>query len=290
VLVISTIIPMKCGSVNLKIFNMNTKNKFSYYLLLFFLLCGGFFACDKNELRLTEYDLPQDKAYIRFALFSPGTPSTMIKVNDVKINGATTSGNGGFFPSIVNSPDYSAITPNGNFRLSLPNTGTGNDSVLLYSGTLAVEAKKFYSVCLADTGISRTLFAIEDKLGALPDSGYVNIRLINAQPKLEALNLIRIDSTSSTVVVRDTIARNIAYKSATDYIKTSISPLPLPTPPGNYSFLRFRVVTASGLTVGSVSLPTSPTPNQRSMTAYAFGFSNGTGVYAPGVVGFIYNQ
>ena len=268
---------------------MNTKDKSRYFLL--FLICVGFFACDKNELRLTEYDLPQDKAYIRFALLSPGTPSTMIKVNDVKINGSTTSGNGGFFPSITNSPDYSAITPNGNFRLSLPNTGTGNDSVLLYTGTLAVEAAKFYSVCLADTGINRTLFAIEDKFGALPDSGYVNIRLINAQPKFEALNLIRIDSTSSTVVVRDTIARNIAYKSGTNFIKTSISPLPLPTPPGNYSFLRFRVVTAiSGITVGSVLLPTSPTPNQRSMTAYAFGFSNGTGIYVPGVVGFIYNQ
>lgn len=268
---------------------MNSINKLSYFLLFFFTV--GFLACDKNELRLTEYDLPKDKAYIRFALLSPGTPSTMIKVNDVKINGSTTSGNGGFFPSVINSPDYAAITPNGTFHLSLPNTGTGNDSVLLYNGSLAVEAQKFYSVSLADTGINRTLFAIEDQLGALPDNGFVNIRLINAQPNLETLNLIRIDSTSSTVVTRDTIARNIAYKSATNFIKTSILPLPLPTPPGNYSFLRFRVVTStSGLTVGSVSLPSSPTPNQRSMTAYAFGFSDGTGVYIPGVTSFIYNQ
>lgn len=267
---------------------MNSKNKIYYFLA--FILSVGFLACDKNELRLTEYDLPKDKAYIRFALLSPGTPSTMIKVNDVKINGATTSGSGGFFPSITNSPDYAAITPNGNFKLSLPNLGTGNDSVLLYTGTLAVEAQKFYSVCLADTGIDRTLFAVEDILGALPDSGFVNIRLINAMAKSGPLHLVRIDSTSSTVVTRDTIARNIAYKSATNFIKTSISPLPLPTT-GNYSFLRFRLVIAnSGLSVGSLSLPTSPTPNQRSMTAYAFGFGNGTGTFVPGAVGFIYNQ
>jgi len=267
---------------------MNAKHKFLYLLL--FILSIGFLACDKNELRLTEYDLPKDKAYIRFALLSPGTPSTMIKVNDVKVNGATTSGSGGFFPSITNSPDYAAITPNGVFHLSLPNIGTGNDSVLVYNGTLAVEAEKFYSVCLADTGIDRTLFAIEDKLGALPDSGFVNIRLINAMAKSEPLNWIRVDSTSSTVVIRDTIARNIAYKSATNFIKTSISPLPLPTT-GNYSFLRFRIVGAtSGATFSNLSLPTSPTPNQRSMTAYAYGFSNGTGTYSPLGIGFIYNQ
>ena len=269
---------------------MNLKNKLSFFIAV---LSITDIACTKNELRLTQYDLPVDKAYVRFALFSPGTPSVMIKVNDVKINGATTSGSAGFFPSVINSPDYAAVTSNGTFRISLVNTGTANDSVLLFNGALSVESAKFYSVSLADTGIDRTLFAIQDILGPIADSGFVNTRMVNAMAKSEALNLIRIDSTSATVVERDTIARNIVFKSATPYINNRVSPKALPSPQtGSYSFLRFRVVTVtSGKTIGTATLPaTTPGPNQRSMTFYAFGFSNGTGTYLPGVSSFIYNQ
>ncbi len=137
-------------------------------------------SCDRNELRLTQYDLPGDKAYVRFAFLSPNTPSVMIKVNNTKINGGTTPGYLGIFPAVFTAPDYAAVEPNGTVQLSLANTGTANDSVVLFSGAFTADAKKFYSVTLADTGIDRTVFSVEDKLGALPDSGFFNIRLLNA--------------------------------------------------------------------------------------------------------------
>lgn len=240
-------------------------------------------ACKKNELRLLQFDLPTDKAYVRLALYSPNTPSVMIKINDVKINGGTTGGNGGFFPAVSTTPDYSAITPNGTLRLSLPNVGTANDSVLIFSGPISVEAGKFYSVTLADTGVDRTVFSIRDNLGVLPDSGFFNLRLINAMPKTDPINLIRVDSSSSAVV-RDTIARNIAFKSATDFIKTSISPL------AGYSFLKFRTVTTTGITLASATPPSASTLSKRSVTIYAFGYANGIIPYAPGISLFVYNQ
>lgn len=253
------------------------------YIIIVLLACVTT-GCKKNVLTLTQYSLPTDKAYVRFSLLSPGTTSVMIKVNDVKVNGAVTSGSGGLFPSVTNSPDYASVPPNSTFRLSLPNAGTGNDSVLIYNGTFTVEAGKFYAVTLADTGIDRTVFAVEDKMSALADSGFFKIRLVNAMAKSPALNLVRVDSTSSTVVVRDTIARNIAFKSATDFIKSSIAPLP------GYSFLRFRAVNASGISV-SMTPPASSTINQRSVTIYAGGFANGTGIYSPTLSSlFIFNQ
>lgn len=267
---------------------MNIKNKI--FIACLFLITG--IACKKNIIENLPYDLPTDKAYVRFALFSPGTTAVLIKVNDIKINGSNTGGNGGIYPSISNTPDYAAVPTTGNFRLSLANSGTSNDSVLIFNSQIAVQAGKFYAVTLADTGIDRTVFSVPDNLGPLPDSGFFNLRLINAMAKTEPLNLIRIDSTSATSVVRDTIARNIAFKSASNFIKLSISPLPIsPSAPSVlYSFLRFRIATVSGVPLANVTPPAPISLNQRSVTTYAFGFGNGTLIYSPGLSNFIYNQ
>lgn len=260
--------------------------------IIFFIVVISIVAVScKNEIQTLTTFLPTDQAFVRFALYSPGTPSVMIKVNDIKINGANTSGNGGLYPAVVNTPDYAAVAPSGTFRLSLPNIGTANDSVLIFSGNLAMEGGKFYTVVLADTGIDRTVFPIQDNLGSLPDSGLFKIRLVNAMPKTATINLIRIDSTNATTVIRDTIARNISYKSASDYITTPISPKQIAgsSPTANYAFLRFRTVTSTGILLASVA-PPATNFNRRSVTVYASGFGNGTGINVPLLSTFIYNQ
>jgi len=241
-------------------------------------------ACEKNELRLTQFDLPADKAYVRFVFLSPNTPAVVIKVNDIKVNGATTSGSGGLFPSITTAADYSATAPTGNLKLSLVNTGTANDSVVIFTNQLALTPNKFYTVTLADTAADRTVFALEDDV-SYADSGYFRIRMINAMPKSPAINLIRIDSTSASVVTRDTIARNIPYKSASGFITTSISPL------AGYTTLRFRVVNVNGQQIGAPITPLAvTTANKRSFSFFASGFANGTGTLAPLVTTFVYNK
>ena len=253
------------------------------YILVTLAALMFLFGCEKNELRLTVYDLPQDKAYVRFFFLSPGTPAVMIKINEVKVNGSNTSGNGGLFPSFVNQPDYAAITPNGTIKLSLPNTGTLNDSTVIFTGNLGLMAGKFYAVTLADTGVDRTLFSNEIDVMAIPDSGFYNVRLINAMAKSPSLSLIRVDSASATVVTRDTIIRNLDFKNASTFIRLPIS--------GVNANLRFRLVTSTGVNVGAVVTPPSSTLlNQRTVTLYASGFSNGTGMFAPSLNGPIYNQ
>ena len=252
-------------------------------------------SCEKNDLRLTQFDLPADKAYVRYVFLSPNTPAVVIKVNDIKVNGSTTSGSAGLFPSITSAADYSATIPNGNLKLTLVNTGTANDSVVLFSNTLSLTANKFYTVTLTDTAADRTVFALEDEV-SFADSGFFRIRMINAMPKSPAINLIRIDSNSSTVVIRDTIARNVAYKTGSNFITTSVSPAILtpatPTTPAvSYSFLRFRVVNVNGQQIGGPITPlTAATASKRSFSFFAAGFANGTGALAPGVTTFVYNK
>ena len=261
--------------------NMKLKNIIGLFVLL---AAITLFSCEKNDLRLTQFDLPADKAYVRYVFVSPNTPAVVIKVDSVKVNGANTSGSAGLFPSISTAADYSATNPNGKLQLSLVNTGTANDSVILFTNTLALTANKFYTVTLADTGVDRTVFSLEDDV-SVADSGTFRIRMINAMAKSPAVNLIRIDSTSPTMVLRDTIARNVAYKSGSSFITTAIAPAP------GYTLLRFRVVSVTGQQIGAAITALAPaTANKRSFSFFATGFATGTATLAPNVTSFVYNK
>jgi hypothetical protein len=258
--------------------------KYISYCSLLGLLALALTGCEKNDLRTSETFLPTDKAFMKFALFSPNTPSVMIKVNNVKINGANTSGNGGVYPITFTAPDYCVIDPVGQLKLSLANSGTGNDSVVIFTGNLALEAQKQYSGVLTDTGVNRTFFAIEDRVPLTgTDSGFVSLRVINAMPNAGPINVIRVDSASATVVVRDTIIRGLAYRAASDYIRLRAS--------STNAFLRFRTTTASGINLATGTTPPAFTTwNQRALTMYASGFLGGTGTLAPIFTGYIFNQ
>lgn len=283
------IILTKCGLANLNSLpnKLQKMNKYKFLIAGFLMLSIGFIACTKNDLQLTEYDLPTEKAFVRFAFFSPGTTSVIVKINDKKINGATTSGSAGFFPSVTNTPDYAAVPPIGTLKMSMPNVGTQNDSIVVFTGNLNLEANKSFSVVLSDTGVSRTLWSVPDDFAGIADSGFFNIRLINAMVNTPAgVDFIRVDSTSATVVSRDTIARNVAYKAASLAIRTEISAKP------GFGFLRFRLVNAANKQpVGTVNTPAAANLiNQRSLTLYATGFSNGTGATAPALNAGVYNK
>ena len=249
------------------------------------LTVAGIAACEKNTLRTTETLSATDKAYTKFYFLSPGTPAVMVKINDVKINGSNTSGFGGVFPANVLFPDYSATAPGGSIKMSLPNVGTSNDSVVVFSGSLPTAANKYYSVTLADTGVDRTLFTIEDPVGDITDSGFYKLRFINAMGKSPAVSIVRIDSASATVVTRDTIIKNIVFKSASDFVRVPVS--------ARNAFYRYRmIISATGVSFGTNLTPTQGTTiNQRYVTLYAGGFVNGTvAPFLPILSVLVYNK
>jgi hypothetical protein len=253
------------------------------FIFLFVCLSAAIISCEKAPLRSTVTYLPTDKAFVRIALYSPGTPAVMIKANDVKLNGNTTSGNGGFFPATTTFPDYAAVPAASTFKLSLANSGTQNDSIVLFNNQLNFETSKFYSLTLADTGINRTAFSTPDEFLPQKDS-FLNVRLINAMIG-SSLTLLRIDSATATDVVRDTLARNIPYKGTSGFISVKT----FTTRP----FIRIRIISSlNGKSYGSPQIPpqTLATGSRRSITYYAFGFENGAGIYAPGISAHITNQ
>lgn len=246
-------------------------------------------ACGKTELRTSENIFTTDKSLVKFVLLSPGTGNVMIKANDVKVN-SLSFGSSGIFPGIVNSSsEYVALSPNSTISFALPFAGTGNDSIVLFKGNITTEAGKSYSATLADTGIDRTLFVVNDNAGELPMDSTYSIRLINAMAKSPSLSLIRVDSTNATQVVRDTLIRNIAYKSASDYVNVPLTAkrneASTTTPQALHSFLRYRLVTSTGVSLGnaitSPQTKSSPGVNQRYISVYSSGFATGAGIFAP---------
>ncbi|MGI8582338.1 MAG: hypothetical protein ACR2KX_09075 [Chitinophagaceae bacterium] len=254
------------------------------FIVLFFCHSAAILSCEKAPLQSTDTFLPTDKAFVRIALLSPGTPNVMIKADDVKLNGNTTPGYGGIFPATFSFPDYAAVPANGTFKLSLANTGTQNDSVVLFNTKLDVQAGKFYALTLSDTGINRTAFLIEDQFVLQKDS-FLSVRLINAMVG-SLLNLIRVDSATATDVVRDTLARNIPYKGTSGFISVRT----ITTRP----FIRIRVTSATdGISIGASQIPpqTLATGSRRSITYYAAGFINGTvAPYTPTIFSAVTNQ
>ena len=239
-------------------------------------------ACQKSELRATEYDLPTTQTFVRFVFLSPGLPFVMIKVNDKKVNGNFTLGSGGIFPTNSTIAEYAAIPPNGALRLSLPNTGTSNDSVVLFTGNMTTMKGIYYTTVLADSNSTRSLLSFVDDPGPLPDSAFTRLRFINASGKSPGLTLIRIDSSSATLVTRDTLFRNVAFGNATEFIT-------IPTNPVN-AFLRYRLVqTSTGALVGA---PFSPligsSSNRRATTLISSGIWGTT--FSPGLSFQIVNK
>lgn len=261
-------------------------NKIYPFIVAVFLISGFLLSCEKSTLRITEYDLPDGKAFARFALFSPGaTASVMIKVNDKKINGNFTPLSSGVFPVNSNIAEYAAIDPNASIKMSLPNAGTLNDSVVLFTGNMTTSAGKFYSVVLADSGVNRTLFTVEDNPGDQADSGFLKLRYINATAGSTGYTLIRVDSSSTTVVSRDTLFRNVAFKAATDFLR-----IPFNSVNAN---LRYRLVeTATGNPVGAPFAPGNAfigvNGNRRCMTIYSTGRVGTT--FTPGLSIILINK
>ena len=242
----------------------------------------GMSSCEKSELRATEYDLPTSQAFVRFAFLSPGLPSVMIKVNNNKINGSFTSGSGGLFPINSTIAEYAAVAPNGSLRLSLANTGTSNDSIVLFTGNLVAEAGRFYTTILADSGSTRRLFTVPDDFDKLSDSGFTRLRFINATGKSPGMSLIRIDSSSATLVTRDTLFRNIEFTKATTFVT-------VPTNPVN-AFLRYRLVqTSNGAIVGAPFTALVGNASNRRATTVISGGIWGT-TFTPGISFQIVNQ
>jgi hypothetical protein len=237
-----------------------------------------FLGCEKNTQRLIDTSVPEGKALIKinYAMPFAVNNSVQLKVNGTRVSSLLTYDTpfpgGGLNTGGGSYPDYLAVSPGSNvITISRPNVGTANDSILLFTGTVNLEANKNVTLHVTDTGANANIVMIADNINFI-DSGFSRYTFVNLMPNVTALDLYY--GTSTTPV-----ATNIPYKGK--------SP-------------EFTLVAGSGGSWAirpAGALPTSTAlatyantiPNQRSMTVFSRGYSGAASPRNP-AVSLIYNR
>ncbi|RZK37762.1 MAG: DUF4397 domain-containing protein [Pedobacter sp.] len=201
------------------------KNRYFILPAFAFLLSVLFYSCDKDAVQII--DAPVNGAQLKFFNFGVNAPVVNFYANDTKVSAAlsatgsesSTAGvaYAAVFPSI-NS--YAVIAPGTyNFKGQRPSTVTVDANLAISSLNTTVEAGKNYSLYLS--GIYNTTaktvesFIVEDVLPPVDTSGGY-VRFVHAISNANPLNLVLKNTISGVETV---VATNVAYKSASNFVK-----------------------------------------------------------------------
>jgi hypothetical protein len=234
-----------------------------------------FLGCEKNTQRLIETRGTEGKAFVKinYAMPFAVNNTVQLKVNGERVSNLLTYDTpfpgGGLNTGGSNVPDYMAIDPGtATITISRPNVGTSNDSIVLFNGTVSLEAGKNVTLHVTDTGANATIVKIADNVSFI-DSGFTRYSFVNLVPNA-ALDLYY--GTTK-------VASNIPYKGQSPEF-TLVA--------GTSSSWAIRPAGAASTTT-ALATYANAVPNQRSMTVFARGYQGGTGTRVP-AVSLIYNR
>jgi hypothetical protein len=264
---------MVCSSLIIQ-----TKKKMKHILSAFsvLIIVLVFFGCKKNEQRLISTTGTEGKALIKINYAMPFAlnPSVQLKLNGERISNLITYNTpfpaGGLNTGGGNYQDYMAVTPGSTtLTISRPNVGTNNDSIVLFTGTLNLEAGKNVTYHITDTGATTTIVAITDNPSPI-DSGFSRYVFVNLIPNLAAIDLYY----GTTLV-----AANVPYKGKSAEFTLAAA---------TASSWAIRPAGAASTTT-ALATYTNTIPNQRVFTVYARGYNGVAGTRAPAVA-LLYNR
>lgn len=190
--------------------------KFRYICFAAFVLL---LACEKNQLRITETDPTTDKSFLKIVYISNASRNVnvQLKINDQRVSNVFTypfafPGGGVNINPTTNTNEYLTVDPgNVTLRLSIPASGTANDSVELFSSNLSLNPNEFQTLVITDTLPGITSFVIRDDYGLRPDSSFIKFRLVHGSPNMGAVDVYR----NQTLLLD-----SVLYSSASSYIVT----------------------------------------------------------------------
>jgi hypothetical protein len=252
----------------------------SKFLILSVSLLAGFTACKREVLDLLPTKSTENTANIKIVHASAYNTnySVQLKVNDTRVTNAFTYSTpfpgGGLNTGGSNMPWYFSFNPGSTkIAMSVPKVGMSIDSIALFTGTVNIDANKYYTVYLADT-LAKTQMVVLEEDKTLPANNTSRFRFVNLIPNLAAVDLYFAGSL---------VAGNIAFKGAspTFIIPYGTSGQWAIRPAGSAATTTAIAVYPAGTAVQSI-------PNQRIMSVYARGYSGATGNRIP-AISLLYN-
>ncbi|MCZ4243045.1 DUF4397 domain-containing protein [Pedobacter punctiformis] len=201
------------------------KNKYIIIPVFAFLLSMLLYSCEKNAVQII--DVPVSGAQLKFFNFGVNAPIVNFYANDTKVSAAlsatgsesSTTGvaYGAVYPS-VNS--YAVIAPGTyNFKGQRPSTVSTDANLAISTLNTSVQEGKNYSLYLSGiyNASAKTIesFIVEDVLPPVDTSGGY-VRFVHAISNANPFNLVLKNTTTGAETV---VATNIAYKSASSFVK-----------------------------------------------------------------------
>lgn len=191
--------------------------KYIYLITVSFLVLT---ACKKKEITYGDFDVyGGDKALLKINYASAFAVSKTVqfKLNGQRYGALISYRNpypgGGYNTGGASSPEYMQIEPGAyDFSISVPNAGTTNDSIALYSGKITLETGKNYTLHIADTAANTKHLLLVDDVSK-PAAGFAKYKFINLIPDAPAVNLYYGDSL---------VAGNIKYLQHTEYFQFNV--------------------------------------------------------------------
>lgn len=245
---------------------------FSIAALILFSMWG----CEKKtdpiwNSTYSELTTGQAMLKINFVSQYASNPSFQIKVNDVRVSSNITARTpfpgGGFNTGGGSGPDYLSLNPGSSkISFSVPNKGANTDSISLFSTNVTLEAGKFYTLHVTDTGANtKTLLITDNRDRANP-----------ARPVYTFVNLMPNVPSADLYFGTTKVASGIAYMAVSDTFSVDGS-----------TTLNWAVRDAGGTTDIAKYSSASTLNAGRQYTGFSSGYKGSTGTRAP-FVSFFY--
>jgi hypothetical protein len=243
----------------------------SAFIALIIIIAG----CEKKSERVVDFAPPaSSQAFLKvnYASAYRNNPSVQLKINDVRVSNPFTYAypfpGGGLNTGGSSEDNYFAVEPGAvKISISIPKVGSNTDSVAIFSATPNLEAQKYYTFHVADTG-ANTQGILMNESFTVPSDDASRYRFVNLMPNLPALDLYFGTSL---------VAANIPYKGASGYFNLLRS-----TPQSQWAIRPAGASSSSTpITTYTVAPTTYSVPYQRAMTVFARGYSTITSTSDP---------
>jgi Domain of unknown function (DUF4397) len=209
----------------------------------------------------------------------PANPNVQLSIDGIRVSGLivgrTPFPGGGFNTNGSSFPDYLSLTP-GSKKLSIaiPKKNTNEDSVVLYTTQLVIEAGKYYTAHVTDTFAKTKSVLLEDVFDYF-SSGLSKYRFINMMPNVALADLYYGPTK---------IAGGISYLASSNYFT-------LPSVPAVTDTFKIRETgTAATSTPLAFFISGSTVLNQRTYSVFTSGYKSATATATKPYVSFLLNQ
>ncbi len=235
-------------------------------IILFIAFTGWIVSCEKNSYHVTQREEVTNKALLKIGYFVPSiqNPGAQVKANGVRISNLlvynTPFPGGGLNTLGSSNSDFLQLNPGSTpLTVTIPKSGTDEDSVKLFEGSFDFQQKR-QTLFFTDTLPNVTGVLVDDETAAPVDSGKARIKFVHLVP-----NVANVDLYRNTTLLKG----NIAYKGVSEYFDVFA---------GNASY----IVKTAGVNDTVAIQSINPTAG-RIYTIFSRGFKGGASAISPKV-------